>query len=300
MNPSRLRGRFACMFRAMWACAALLLLAGCASMRMHGDVGNAVDARLRIVTFNLYHDKADWPARRMLVVEQLRALDPDVIALQEVLGHETLRNQAEDLAEALGYHVYFVSTDPEGQPRRYGNALLTRAPMLGWDWVRLRPLQDSRTAGHVRIDVAGHPVALYVTHLNYRDDADGARMRSEQLQDLLAFIDRTADGAPAIVMGDFNATSNRPEITALSARFANAYDALHPGANSDQAAHTTLNPRYFPQDQRRIDHVYLQRDAWQPVEANIVLDRPDAQGHWPSDHFGMFVELRLARGAETR
>src|SRR5690606_10389330 len=105
---------------------------------------------ISVVTLNIYHDRADWPARRPLVIEGLKALSPDVIVLQEVLQHETLRNQAEDIAEALGYGWWFVSADPPGQARRYGNAILTPHPVVDRNGHRLHPMKDFRTLVHAR------------------------------------------------------------------------------------------------------------------------------------------------------
>lgn len=263
---------------------AMFVVAGCASMPERPA------ASFGIVTFNLYHDKADWPKRRALAVEELRALRPDAIVLQEVLQHDALRNQAEDLAEALGYSAYFISIDPAGNARRYGNAILSRHPVRARDWTPLHPLEDSRSAGMLRIDIGGRPLNVYVTHLNYKDDAEGARMRVEQLRDLRAFIARTAGDAPSIVAGDFNAPSDRPEIASLDGDYANAYDTLHGRAD----AQPTLNPHYFPNDQRRIDHVWLQHGVLKPLEARIVLDREGAPGVWPSDHFGLYVRFAFA------
>ena len=264
--------------------AAITLLAGCAVTRGKDAASHS------IVTFNLYHDKADWPQRRALIVDELRALDPDVIVLQEVLQHETLRNQAEDLAEALGYSAYFLSIDPADKARRYGNAILTRQRVLGRDWTPLRPLEDSRTAGWVRIDIGGRPLNVYVTHPNYQGDDAGRRMRTQQFADLQAFIARTAGDAPSVVAGDFNTVSGQPELAALEAGYDNAWDALHGRADP----RPTLNPHYFPNDARRIDQVYLQRGALRPLEARIVLDREGAPGVWPSDHFGVYVRFAFA------
>ena len=265
--------------------AAASILAGCATTHA------TQPASFGIVTFNLYHDKADWPKRRALIVDELRALNPDVIVLQEVLQHETLRNQAQDLAETLGYSAYFLSIDPADRARRYGNAILARHPLQARDWTPLRPLEDSRTAGWVRIDIGGRPLNVYVTHPNYQGDDAGRRMRTEQLADLQAFVARTAGDAPSIVAGDFNTVSGQPELAALEAGHDNAYDALHGRAD----AHPTLNPHYFPKDARRIDHVYLQRGVLTPLEARIVLDREGAPGVWPSDHFGLYVRFAFAR-----
>lgn len=110
--------------RTLLAAAALAPLAGCAT------APNAkTPTELKIITFNIWHNMGDWAARRPLLVAALKAQDADVIALQEVLedANVGLENQARMLARELGgYHVAFVSTDAEGAPRRYGNALLTQ------------------------------------------------------------------------------------------------------------------------------------------------------------------------------
>src|SRR5688500_8160625 len=88
-------------------------------------LANGTDT-LTVVTLNLWHDQQDWPRRRALIIDELRALRPDVICLQEVLQHLTLRNQAYDLADSLGYHATFSSVDHDTSTKRYGNAILTR------------------------------------------------------------------------------------------------------------------------------------------------------------------------------
>ena len=55
---------------------------------------------LSVVTLNLYNDKLDWPTRRSQIVQTLRELHPDAIALdaialEEVLQHDKLPNQAQ-------------------------------------------------------------------------------------------------------------------------------------------------------------------------------------------------------------
>lgn len=271
----------------MITCLLALVLVGCRTSA--APTGTATDS-FDVVTFNLYHDRAAWPPRKPLVVEALRQLDPDVIVLQEVLQHDTLPNQAEDLAQALGYQAYFISIDPPGKVRRYGNAILTRDPVLARGWVPLRPLQDSRSAGWVRIEHAGKPVTVYATHLHHQDDDAGRAMRREQLDDLLALVSRTSAGTPSIIAGDFNSAAGNPELSVLQPQFVEAFTALHP-----DDTHPTLNPFYFKDDHRRIDHVYVQQAAWTPLEARIVLDREGAPGVWPSDHFGVFVRLQHTR-----
>lgn len=108
---------------------------------------------MSMVTFNLHHDREDWPRRRRTILAELKRLQPDAVALQEVIQRRNVRNQAQWLASQLGYRYVFVSTDAVGAPKRYGNALLTRRPILAQGDHLLQPLDDYRTVAHLRIDV---------------------------------------------------------------------------------------------------------------------------------------------------
>lgn len=243
---------------------------------------------LSVVTLNLWHDKGDWPRREVQIVAALQALRPDVIALQEVFQHEGLPNQAQTIADALGYEVYFVSTDPVGKPQRYGNALLTRHRILERESKALQPLDDFRTAAHLRIAIGGRAVDVYATHLHHT--GEGGAIRERQLRDLREFIAQTSDGAPVLIAGDFNAGVSQPEMGLLVTDYVDSYGSLHPDAVA--GGHTTLNPAYFKTGDR-IDHVFAQRGRFTVEQARIILDHSDANGVWPSDHFGVQVSLRM-------
>lgn len=276
------------MIRAVCLLLAALTLAACAGTSPR----EAAPSRdLRVVTLNIYHDRADWPARLPLIVAQLRALDADVIALQEVLQTETLPNQAETIAAALGYHVQFVSLDPQDRARRYGNALLTRWPVEAHVSTALAPREDSRSMGWAQIRFDGQPINVYFTHLHAGQG--GAAIRRQQLEDAMTWIEGTAGDAPSLVLGDFNAPAGADELAVLD-RFVDTYGAHHPGDTET----TTLNPHFFPDLRGRIDLVFAERGRFEVRDARIVLDTPDAAGTWPSDHFGVHVELRPR--ADTR
>lgn len=243
---------------------------------------------LSVVTLNLWHDKADWPRRQALIARTLRKLQPDVIALQEVLQHETLPNQAQTLAAALGYRYVFVSADAPERARRYGNAVLTRHSILREEWKALRPLEDYRTALHLRLRVGTRSIEVYATHLAWQPDA-GA-VRREQVEDLLAWRDATAQGGASIVVGDFNAPADAPEFAPLLARYRDAYDTRHPDAAQDAPGHSTLNLAYYAP--LRIDHVMFDPHRLAVVEARRLFDHADRDGTWASDHYGVLAALR--------
>lgn len=238
---------------------------------------------LRVATFNIWHDMSDWPARQTLLVDALRGVDADVIALQEVLedAAKGLPNQAETLARLLGgYSVHYTSTDPPGSPRRYGNAILTRLPVITEASRKLEPLNDYRTALRVRLRAFGQPIDIVNTHLAWQDDAGPVRMR--QVADLLSWL--PAPGVPLIVMGDFNAPLTDAGLALMTApRFATA---LPMGA-----AATTLNPaKGHPP--RVIDHIFVERTGFTISDARIIGDRP-INGVHASDHFGVAATLGL-------
>ena len=253
-------------------------LAGCAT-RPAGGGGDL----MKLVCFNIWHNQGDWAARQALLVDAIGAENPDVIALQEVLEDAAvgLPNQARTLAGALGgYETHFVSTDPEGAPRRYGNAILSRLPVLAHDSKKLEPLNDYRTAIRARVSVDGRPVDIVNTHLAWKPEQ--APVRAQQIADLMAWLPQ--DGAPLVVMGDFNAVQEDAGLNALTGpRF---FSALPPGS-----AATTLNPArgHAP---RVIDHIFAEAAHFEPVSASVLGTAP-VDGEYPSDHFGVAATLRL-------
>jgi beta-glucosidase len=276
--------------RTFQAASCALLLAACASTAGGVSPGPSTQEQpvISVVTLNLYHDKADWPKRRVQIARVLRELEPDVIALQEVLQTETLRNQAEWLAEELGYQASFTSTDPAGNARRYGNALLTPHRILKRDERMLQPRDDFRNATMLSIDIRGRVVDVYGTHLHWT--AEGAAIRARQLEDLLDFIAATSTrGAPVIVAGDFNTGADAPELAGLRERFADSFGTLHPDAGPETS---TLNRAWFERP-HRIDHIFHDPARLVPLRSEILFTQPDADGTWASDHYALLSVFTL-------
>ncbi|WP_315388895.1 endonuclease/exonuclease/phosphatase family protein [uncultured Stenotrophomonas sp.] len=246
---------------------------------------------MSMVTFNLHHDREDWPQRRQVILRELEALQPDAIALQEVIQKPYVRNQAAWLANKLGYDYQFVSTDPPGRFKRYGNALLTRRTVLARGEHLLAPRTDYRTVAHLRIDVDGQAVNVYATHLNERSDENGGRIRGEQVADLLKFIAATSGDAPVVIAGDFNALVDAGDLSALRQRYGDSYGSVH--VNNQLAQVSTLNRHYY-EAPSRIDHIFFQQDQLVAREARLLFDQPYAEGRWASDHYGVWARLQFA------
>lgn len=246
------------------------------------------DETFRVVTLNLWHDKADWPRREAVIAAQLKAFQPDVVVLQEVLQHAQLRNQAQTLGDAIGYQWRFFSKDATEAERRYGNAILTRHVIRAESWQALRPLDDHRTAAHVRIAVRAREVDVFATHLHHT--REGAAIRREQMADLIAFVRDMAGGGPVVVAGDFNAPVDAPEMSAPMGLWTSAYDIAKPQALADADAHSTLNLAFYPP--LRVDHVLFDAKAFEVVDSRRLFVEP-SDGIWATDHFGVMATLRF-------
>lgn len=191
---------------------------------------------LSLVTLNFWGTQAPFEQRLALAVRQLRALDPDVIALQEVRplpGHATradgeVRTTAHALGEALGRAVTYAAAVrwgrgelpglPAAEAGEEGLALLTRAPLLEQRALALphaRP-GDARILLSGKVATAAGPIWVHTTHLHYRLD-DGLAREDQVLaiDQQLRATGRGLTDAPQLLCGDFNAEPDSDEMRFL-------------------------------------------------------------------------------------
>ncbi|WP_420456513.1 endonuclease/exonuclease/phosphatase family protein [Rubrivirga sp.] len=252
---------------------------------------DAPSTSLSVLTLNIWHDQSNWPARFARMLDEIRGMDPDIISLQEVIQRATLDNQAQQMADSLGYYYYFDSTSPENQAKRYGNAILSRYPIEETNFRALNPLNNYRMAVHVKLDVDGHTVDVYNTHLH--STKSGNDIRSEQIAHMLDFIDETNSDELIIVMGDFNANPDWPEMALMYDDFVDAYPLFHEDHLNTE--HTTLN-YHLGHEERRIDYIFYNEassDRLNPSFAGVVMDEASEGGVYASDHFGVFATFEI-------
>jgi endonuclease/exonuclease/phosphatase family metal-dependent hydrolase len=158
---------------------------------------------LRVVSYNIRHGAGmDGRVDLARTAAVLRALSPDLVALQEV--DERVKrsggvDQAQQLGEALGMAAHFTSF-MDYQGGRYGLAILSRLPIRSHRTIPLPPGDEPRAALLVEVELAnGERVALVCVHLNWvADDA----VRFDQARTLCTSLD--ALPMPYLVVGDFN------------------------------------------------------------------------------------------------
>jgi len=238
---------------------------------------------VRIATFNILNGRSLEDGRVDVdrLADSVRALDADVVGLQEV-DRDQPRSMGADLtavaAEAMGAVAHrfvaalsgtpggtWMAATGEEQPGSagYGIALLSRHPVSSWRVVRLpalptrvpmlfpgrrRPVlvdDEPRVAVAAVIDGPLGPVTVANTHLSFIPGWNLLQLRR---------LVRSLDGAPEplVVMGDLNMEPPRP------AR-ASGMRALAAGLT-------------FPQDHpcRQLDHVLVRGDLTSTGPAQAV------------------------------
>jgi endonuclease/exonuclease/phosphatase family metal-dependent hydrolase len=255
---------------------------------------------VRLVTFNTHHgvgtdDRHDLPRLAKL----LASVEADVICLQEVDRHFGERSEHVDqallLSRALDMQLAWgpaidqprAGDDASAEPRRqFGNALLSRLPILVSDVHRLPGDGEPRIALRTMVELDGGALWVTTTHLT----TGSPDQRAQQVAALAAL--HTEPMETGVIVGDFNAVPDAPELDALRQRFTDAWHLAH--AREDQAGwrfwqreegHT--HPAGAPH--RRIDHVWV--SAGVTVAAAHVLDAEGA-----SDHLPLLVDLEVRSG----
>ncbi|MDC0715153.1 endonuclease/exonuclease/phosphatase family protein [Stigmatella sp. ncwal1] len=167
---------------------------------------------LTLVSYNI-HSGVGTDGRFDLhrVGEVLRETHADVIALQEVGDFRSVtdrEDQPEHLADMLGLHMAFGPNVVKAG-RRYGNAILTRLPILQSKNYDLSvPGREPRGALRCDLDLGeGKALHVFCLHLGL---SIGERRRQERLLLSADILQDAARKDPVVVCGDFNYWGNKP------------------------------------------------------------------------------------------
>jgi len=257
---------------------------------------------VRMMSFNVRYDTAkdgqhNWSHRRRLVAETIRYHAPDVVGIQEAMGHQLREleillpgyqwvGDARDSVARGGEHTAmgfrrerFSATDTD-------TFWLSETPdtpgTVGWDaahprvatWVRLRD------------ETADESLVAMNTHLDHR----GERARREGIALVLERLTDVVENEPALVSGDFNCLVGDP-----AHRRAEGYEL--PGGRRLRDARVLTPRRHGPTTTRTdfeallprtgIDHVFV-TDETDVTGWAAVTDRDD--DHYASDHLPVVVD----------
>jgi endonuclease/exonuclease/phosphatase family metal-dependent hydrolase len=265
---------------------------------------------LKILSLNLWHDSGPWPERCALIRDWITRLAPDLIGFQELLSGPGC-DQLQQLVGDLGYETeFFEACRFWGNPELdFGNGVASRWPILSRHELKLPDGNDgeTRSALSVLVDapVPGGQLCFTTTHLNWKLHHGAIRERQvAALCDHVLGL-RSAEQFPPIIVGDFNAEPDSNEIRfmqglhSLEGRSVHFRDAWRVTGGEGRGT-TWSNRNDYARDcfepDRRIDYIfsgYPMLGGSGFTESCRVVCNEVRDGVWPSDHFGIYAELRL-------
>lgn len=260
---------------------------------------------LMVATYNIRFDNPEdgvhrWANRVDAVVAQTRALEADLLAMQEVLP-----NQLAALEHALpGYRREGEGRDGpgqgEGSPLFYRDARFER---LDGGTVWLSPTPDrprgpdeqkpwgtwlNRIASWALLRERQHGKRVLAISTHFDHVSETARQNSAAL--LVDFIPRHPADV-VVLLGDLNARPGSEPHQRLAAALtdaARAPEVVRPPSRTTVTRWTELGP-----PEHHIDHIFT--SGARPLRYEVVDRRADYQGaaRYPSDHLPVRARLCL-------
>jgi endonuclease/exonuclease/phosphatase family metal-dependent hydrolase len=167
---------------------------------------------LRVLCWNIHHGVGeDGKLDLERIAKIIRDAEPDLVALQEVDQHCLRSGNADQTAELARLTemtgVFGKAMDFQGGG--YGQAILTRHPVLNSSVHQLPGEGEPRIAFEVALSIDGHEMRMITLHL----DLD-AKQRLTQAEALVKLVENRKQ--PTIICGDFNATPESPPLMAFA------------------------------------------------------------------------------------
>ncbi len=254
---------------------------------------------LKVMSFNV-RTPADtnenrWDNRRDLMAQVIRTQDPDVIGTQELV-----KAQADDLIARLPKFAWFGEGRRGGEGDEHmgvfyrtdrlrvlesGNFWLSDTPEVAssitWGnvfprlvtWARFQRIADGAT------------FVLYDTHFPYREQDDGARLKSAQL--IIKRVTALPQDEPLVLTGDFNTTDADPAHATLTTVLTDAWLAGAPRSGPDKTFHG-----FTGTPDRRLDWILFRGLKLRSVQTLDTHVGP----RYPSDHFPVVAVFDLPAG----
>jgi endonuclease/exonuclease/phosphatase family metal-dependent hydrolase len=231
------------------------------------------------MTYNIHHGEGlDGKVDLARIAELIKREGADIVALQEVdkgVERTARRDLPAELAALTGMSCVF-NNNFHYQGGEYGNAVLTRFPVVTWTNTHYQMLRTNEQRGilQLTLDVHGHTVIFMNTHIDYRGDDAERLMNVGQIQELA----RRHRTQPIILCGDFNDTPDSRTHHKVNESFDDTWELIGQG---DGFTFSADKPH------KRIDYIWISQNK-SPVPLKIWVPQTDA-----SDHLSVVVEFEL-------
>lgn len=279
--------------------------------------------KLCVATLNIWNKSGPWSERLPVIRQQLSALSPDILGLQEVLRLVPDEQnppvpapnncQATEIADGLGYNVaYGIAADYSGG-LKFGNAILTRYKILDSRTFRLPGADtgETRSLLYALLETPWGRLPVFVTHLNWKLHHGIVRVKQVVYvaERIFVLAPVEAEFLPPLLMGDLNATPMSDEIRYLrgehvidgrSLYFADAWDYAEPAGPGYTYARNNAYALNNGEPNRRIDYIFVRGPDKQmrgePSDVRVAFDQSVSGPNgpvWASDHYGVVCNISM-------
>ncbi len=243
---------------------------------------------MKLMQFNIQHGAEFYhPEKKInlpLVASVIKQFDPDIVSLNEVRGKSNKEgapdytDQTEELMLLTGMNGYFAPAINIRGKGLYGNAILTKFPILRSVDIPVPSPRDryynihryeDRCLLKAEIDVDGKEITVLSCHMGLNDDERVSAVVTicSELEKILT---------PVILMGDFNMAPDNTILDPIKTR-------LHDTCLGFACEKLHSFPTDKPQD--KIDYIF--------VSENFEVTRAEIHGTSSSDHLPLTADIRF-------
>jgi endonuclease/exonuclease/phosphatase family metal-dependent hydrolase len=229
------------------------------------------------MTYNIHHGEGlDGKVDLSRIADLIRQEQADLVALQEMdkgVRRTQQRDFPSELAVLTGMTCVF-SNNFHYQGGEYGNAVLSRFPVLSWTNTYYRMLRTNEQRGvlQVTVRVVSQPLVFMATHVDFRPDDVERRQNAEQLAEILDQY----PGRTVIIGGDFNDVPDSRLHRKMKERWQDVWESIGTGEGF------TIPSK---QPTKRIDYLWITPGSpWVPRRAWVPTSNA-------SDHLPVVVEF---------
>jgi endonuclease/exonuclease/phosphatase family metal-dependent hydrolase len=262
------------------------------------------DGCSRIITVNTWKGDGNYDWRMQMMAMELYNLQPDIVCLQESVRTEDYQiDTAEFLADFLGMEMVYAPARLKNRSignfdfRCHSGLAILSAYRFDRQWITTIPTgaeDPERMAFTAQMYCGNQKITitnLHLTHIGQEDDL--------RLKQYASIIEQNAEAAARSIWfccGDFNCSFDRERLYLLENECDHRITDCYLSGNG-RLPGGTLVKTSRPGAESRIDYIFnlQQDDAPVPVCKNsqIVLNTPDFEGCYPSDHFGVCVDINF-------
>ncbi len=208
---------------------------------------------IKIMSYNTQHC-LNFITREIdfdIITDTIKKFGADIIGLQEMRGEGDRADytaQTETLAEKLGFNYYFAEAIRIGGTNPYGNAVLSRYPIISAETV---PIPDpavkkydqkyeTRCLLKAKIDVGGG-INVLVSHFGLNPDE-----QENAVKTVVANLPKEK----CVLMGDFNMQPDNENLTPIKQRLCDTAEKF----DSPKLSFPSDTPRV------KIDYIFVSSD----------------------------------------